>query len=112
MRKALGWFLVDASSVSIMLGGLLWDVQVHAASTLHSDEVLLDLSNPLGNPPHVLIALGLVLTVLVTLGGFTASWLEERGWKLRWQSVAVPLALWAAMGVAGLAMVVMLGNAR
>ncbi len=110
MRKALGWFLAQAIGVSIMLGGLLWDVQVHAASTIHSDEVLLDLSNPLGNPPHALIALGLVLTVLVTLGGFTAAWLEERGWKLRWQTLAVPLALWAAMGAAGLAMVVVLAR--
>ena len=112
MRKALGWFLADAIGVSVMLGGLLWDVSVHAASTLHSDEVLLDLSNPLGNPPHALIALGLILTVLATLGGFTAGWLEERGWKLRWQSVVVPLVMWAAMGAASLAMVVVLSNAR
>ncbi len=110
MRKALGWFLADAIGVSIMLGGLLWDVRVHAASTIHSDEVLLDLSNPLGNPPHALIALGLILTVLITLGGFTASWLAERGWKLRWQTMIVPLALWSAMGAAGLAMVVILST--
>ena len=112
MRKALGWFLAVTTGVSIMLGGLLWDVQVHAASTIHSDEALLDLSNPLANPPHALIALGLVLTVLATLGGFTTSWLEERGWKPRWQSVAVPLALWAAMGSAGLAMMVVLSSAH
>lgn len=112
MRKALGWFLAEAIGVSIMLGGLMWDVQVHAASTLHSDEVLLNLSNPLGNPPHALIALGLVVTVLATLGGFTAAWFEERGWKLKWQSAAVLLALWAAMGAAGLAMVVVLGSGR
>ncbi len=112
MRKALGWYLAEAVGVSIMLGGLLWDVQVHAASTLHSDEVLLDLSNPLGNPPHALIALGLVLTVLATLGGFTAAWLEERGRKLKLQTVIVPMMLWAAMGAAGLAMVVVLSNAR
>ncbi len=111
MRKALGWFLAVATGVSIMLGGLLWDVQVHAASTIHSDEALLDLTNPLGNPPHALIALGLILTVLATLGGFTASWIEEHGWKPRWQAVTVPLALWAAMGAAGLAMVVILSTA-
>ncbi len=110
MCKALGWFLANAIGVSIMLGGLLWDVRVHAASTIHSDEVLLDLSNPLGNPPHALIALGLVMTVLVTLGGFTASWLEERSPKFKWQALAVPLALWAAMGAAGLAMVMVLNN--
>ncbi len=112
MRKALGWFLADAIGVSVMLGGLLWDVTVHAASTLHSDEVLLDLSNPLGNPPHALIALGLILTVLATLGGFTASWIEERGWHLKLQTVIVPLVLWAAMGIAGLAMIMVLKTAR
>ncbi len=112
MHKALNWFLVDAIGVSVMIGGLLWDVRVHAASHLHSDEVLLDLTNPLGNPPHTLIALGLILTVLATLGGFTASWIEERGWKLRWRTVIVPLAMWAAMGIAGLAMVVVLNSAR
>ena len=112
MRKALGWFLAQAVGVSIMLGGLLWDVQVHAASHIHADEVLLDLSNPLGNLPHALITLGLIVTTLVTLGGFTAAWMEERGWKARWQTVAVPLALWAATGVTGLAMVVVLNNAR
>ncbi len=108
MTKALGWFLADAAGVSVMLGGLMWDVRVHATSHIHTDEVLLDLSNPLGNLPHALIALGLVLTVLATLGGFTASWIEEHGWRPRWQAVAVPLALWAAMGAAGLAMVVVL----
>ena len=112
MRKALGWFLAQTIGVSIMLGGLLWDVQVHASSHIHADEVLLDLGNPLGNLPHALIALGLVVTVLVTLGGFTAAWFEEHGWKLKLQTVAVPLALWAAMGVAGLAMVVVLNSAR
>ncbi len=108
MRKALGWFLAVAFGVSVMLGGLLWDVQTHAASTLHTDEALLVLSHPLANPPHALIALGLVLTVLATLGGFTASWFEERGWKPRWRSVAVPLALWAAMGITGLAIIMVL----
>ncbi len=112
MRKALGWFLADAIGVSIMLGGLLWDVRVHAASHIHTDEVLLNLSNPLGNPPHALIALGLVVTVLATLGGFSASWLAEHGWKLKWQVIAVPLALWAAMGITGLAMVVAISNAH
>ncbi len=112
MRKALGWFLAEAIGVSIMLGGLLWDVQVHAASTIHSDEVLLNLSNPLGNPPHALIALGLVVTVLVTLGGFTASWLEERSAKIKWPALVVPLALWAAVGTTGLAMIVLLGTAH
>ncbi len=110
MRKALGWFLANAIGVSLMLGGLLWDVQVHATSHIHADEVLLDLSNPLGNPPHALIVLGVILTALTTLGGFTAAWLEERGWKLKWQTLAVPLALWAAMGVTGLAMVVVLSG--
>ncbi len=109
MRKALGWFLAQAIAVSIMLGGLVWDVQVHAASHIHANEVLFDLSDPLGNPPHALFGLGLVLMVLVTLGGFTASWLEEMGKK--GLSFAVPLALWAAMGIAGLAMVVILQRA-
>ena len=95
-----------------MLVGLLWDVQTHATSHIHATEVLFDLSNPLGNPPHALIALGLVVTMLVTLGGFTAAWFDERGWKLKLPAITVPLALWVAMAATGLAMLLVLNNAR
>ena len=98
MYKAWRWFLAVVAGMMLTLGGLFWDAMIHAHEAGHmAEESLLNLSNP----GHALFGLGLVLTALIALAGFTASWLQERGVGLRWQRVSVPAVFWLVVGTAG-----------
>ncbi len=96
MAKVWRWFLAILGSIVIMLSGLIWDALIHSQELRHlAEESLLDLSNP----GHVVFGLGLVLTALIALVGFTASWLEARRWKIGWQKLSVPAVLWLIVGL-------------
>ena len=86
------WFLVVIAGLMLTVGGLYWDALIHSQSHDHlAEESLLTLANP----GHVVFGLGLVLTTLITLAGFTISWLGER------QRLIVPVMLYLVVGLAG-----------
>src|SRR5512136_1723569 len=98
MKRTQRWFLATLGSMMLTLGGLAWDALIHSQAQGHAlDESLLNLSNP----GHIIFGAGLVLTVIITLLGFTAIWLEgQRGRKV-WKMLSVPVVLWLMMGLAG-----------
>ena len=96
MNRPWKWFLTVIYSVAVMLAGLFWDALIHSQGHGHLDEPLLTLSNP----GHVLFGLGLILTALTTLAGFTASWLSERPTG-NLQRVTVLALAWIVIGLAG-----------
>lgn len=105
------WFLLILSGLGVMLGGLVWDAWIHATEHSHLVvEALFDPGNPFENPAHAIIAVGLVWTILAALAGFTVSWLEGKNWRVRWQTLSVPLTLWLVMGAAGIAALVVLAQ--
>ncbi len=96
MNRPWKWFLMVIYSVAVMLAGLFWDALIHSQGHVHVDEPLLTLSNP----GHVLFGLGLILTALTALAGFTASWLSEHP-AGNLQRVTVPALAWIVIGLAG-----------
>ena len=99
MRSTLRWFLAILSGLLVTLGGLAWDALIHSQAPGHAlDESLLNLTNP----GHVVFGAGLVLTVIMTLLGFTASWLDERRGHKVWQMLSAPVVLWLTLGLAGM----------
>ncbi len=99
MSKTWRWFLAAIVALIVTFSGLLWDVAIHSREHGHVvEESLFNLSNP----GHVVFGLGLVLTALVTLMGFTVSWLGERRPEATWQMVSVPAGLWLGVGLVGL----------
>ncbi len=111
MAKTIKWFAVILAGTGIMLGGLVWDTVIHATEHSHLVvEALFDPGNPFDNPAHLVIAAGLVWTLLATLAGFTIGWLEGKNWRVQRQSLSVPLALWLGMGAAGVVALVVLAQ--
>ncbi len=102
MTQSQKWYLLILAGLGVMLGGLAWDAWIHATEHSHLVvEALFDPGNPFENPAHILIAIGLVWTIIAALAGFTSSWLEGKNWRVRWKSLTVPAALWLGMGAAG-----------
>ena len=99
MSRTQRWFLAILGGLMLTLGGLAWDALIHSQAQGHAlDEPLLNLANP----GHVVFGVGLVLTVIMTLLGFTASWLEGRRGRGVWKMLSVPAVLWLMMGLAGM----------
>ena len=99
MSRTQRWCLAILGGLMLTLGGLAWDALIHSQAHGHAiDESLLNLTNP----GHVVFGIGLVLTVIVTLLGFTLSWLEEQRGRRIWQMLSVPAVLWLMMGLAGM----------
>ena len=98
MASMQSWFLAILVGLMLTLGGLFWDALIHSQEAGHiAEESLLSLSNP----GHVVFGLGLALTALMVLAGFTVGWLRERRPALGWQSLGVPAVLWLMVGMAG-----------
>ncbi len=98
MSGARTWFLAIVVGLIVTLGGLLWDAIIHSGEHRHpAEESLLDPTNP----GHVVFGLGLVLMALITLAGFTVTWLRERRGEVRWYRMSVPAVLWLGVGLAG-----------
>lgn len=98
MAKAWRWFLAIVGGVGVTLGGLFWDAWIHSHEAEHmAEESLLNLSNP----GHVVFGVGLVLTALIALAGFTLSWTQDRPPRRGWQTMSIPAALWLGIGLAG-----------
>ncbi len=111
MAQAQKWYFAILIGLGTMLSGLVWDAWIHATEHAHLVvEALFDPANPFDNPAHIVIVAGLVITVLTTLAGFTKSWLEGQDWRIRWQVLAVPAALWLVMGVAGIVSIAFLAR--
>ena len=99
MRRAQRWFLAILGGLLLALGGLAWDAVIHSQAQSHAlDESLLNLSNP----GHVVFGAGLVLTVIITLLGFTTIWLEGQRGRTAWKMLSAPAVLWLMMGLAGM----------
>lgn len=99
MRRTQRWFLAILGGLMLTLGGLAWDALIHSQAQGHTiDESLLNLANP----GHVVFGAGLVLTVIMTLLGFTTSWLEGQRGRGVWKMLSVPAVLWLMMGLAGM----------
>ncbi len=96
MNRPWKWFLMVIYSVMVTLSGLFWDALIHSQEHVHVNESLLTWSNP----GHVLFGLGLILTSLTALAGFTASWLSERPTG-NLQRVTAPALAWVVIGLAG-----------
>ncbi len=105
-------YLLILAGLAVMLGGLVWDAILHTTEHAHLVvEALFDPETPLRNPAHALIGVGLVWTVIATLGGFTQSWVEGKDRRqVRWQWLSVPLALWLGMSGAGIVALVVLAQ--
>ncbi len=100
MKRASYWFVAITGGIIVMLGGLFWDAVIHSQEDAHAaHESLADLSNP----GHLVFAMGLVLTAVVTLAGLTVSWLHEGPPNRRWHVTSLPASLWAVVGLAGVA---------
>ncbi len=100
--KTQVWFLAIIASVLITLAGLAWDALIHAQDHAHLvAEALFDPSNPFANPGHVVFGLGLGLTSLFALLGFTSAWLEGNRWGHWQRALLVPAFLWLIVGLAG-----------
>ncbi len=111
MAKARKWYFAILIGLGIMLSGLVWDAWIHATEHAHLVvEALFDPGNPCENPAHIVIAVGLVATIIATLVGFTVSSLEGENWRVRWQALPLPAALWLVMAVAGIVSLVMLAQ--
>lgn len=111
MAKAQKWYLAILTGLGVMLGGLVWDAVIHSTEHAHLVvEALFNPGDPFENPAHVVIAIGLVWTTIATLAAFTKSWLEEKNWRQRWQTLSVPIALWLMMGAGGIVALVTLAQ--
>lgn len=98
MSRIWRWFLAIVIGLVFTLGGLFWDAVIHTQEHEHiAAESLLNLRNP----GHAVFGLGLVLTTVVVLTGFTVSWLAERRGDVGWQLVSVPAILWLLVGLMG-----------
>ncbi len=103
MTTTQKWYLLILSGLLFTLGGLGWDGYVHAHEHAHLVvEELFNPGNPFENPAHAVIGIGLVWTMIAALTGFTSSWLETRNRQLGRKSLSLPIALWLAMGAAGM----------
>ncbi len=99
MRRTQRWSLAILGGLLLTLGGLAWDALIHSQAQGHAiDESLLNLTNP----GHVVFGIGLVLTVIMTLLGFTTSWLEGQRERRVWKMLSVPVILWLMLGLAGI----------
>ena len=102
MTNVQKWYLLILSGLLFTLGGLGWDGYLHAHEHAHLVvEELFNPGNPFENPAHAAIGLGLVWTIIAVLAGFTSNWLEASNRKPGWKSLSLPIALWLAMGSAG-----------
>lgn len=102
MLQSQTWFLITLAGLLVTLAGLIWDAVIHSQGHAHLvTEALLNPGNPFANPGHVVFGIGLAVTTIATLAGFTDTWLEQRTYDARWGALAVPVALWLAMGLAG-----------
>lgn len=111
LAKAQKWYLTILTGLGVMLGGLVWDAVIHSTEHAHLIvDALFNPGDPFENPAHVVVAIGLVWTTIVTLAAFTTSWLEGKNWRVRWQTLSVPIALWLMMGTAGTVAVVVLAQ--
>jgi len=97
MNRPWKWFLAVLFSVMATLGGLFWDALIHSQAHGHVEESLLNFSNP----GHMLFGLGLVLTALTAWAGFADSWLSEHPTSILRRRAAIPVLLWAVIGLAG-----------
>jgi len=113
MAKVLKWYLAILMGLAVMLGGLVWDAALHATQHAHLVvDALFNPSNPFENPAHALIGIGLIWTTIATLLGFTASWMEGKDWRVRWQWLSLPLTLWLGMSAAGIVALVVLAQTQ
>lgn len=111
MGKMRTWSLSILIGLGVMLGGLVWDAVIHSTEHAHLVvEALFNPGDPFENPAHVVIAIGLAWTTIATLATFTMSWLDGKNWRVRWQMLSVPIALWLMMGAAGTVAIVVLAQ--